>query len=269
MRRLLKALPLALPLMLALAAVGLFLTSCNSGSQAQARFIDALAAFDTQIDVYFNGTVNSGTITGTKYFSSVIFPDVRPSSGYTAVPAGSDTIQAFQAGSTTIEEFQNENVGLNAGTSYTMVATGTVPGGSGSVTVLNPTDNNTEPTDGLVSFRVIDAAISGPSSVSVYILSNPAQGLPTCCTGETPTVTVSGPLSGSGATSGYVNQSFNSLGTGFTGYVTVAGGGTPIFSFPIANFGDATEGSIRTIVLTDNSTQTGFDTVPIILIDLN
>jgi len=102
MRRLLKALPLALPLMLALVAVGLFLTSCNSGSQAQARFIDALAAFDTQIDVYFNGTVNSGTITGTKYFSSVIFPDVRPSSGYTAVPAGSDTIQAFQAGSTTI-----------------------------------------------------------------------------------------------------------------------------------------------------------------------
>ena len=54
MRRFLKTLPLTLALVLALTGLGLVLTSCNS-SQAQARFVDAIAESPKWISISTEG----------------------------------------------------------------------------------------------------------------------------------------------------------------------------------------------------------------------
>jgi Domain of unknown function (DUF4397) len=257
MRRFLKTLPLTLALVLALTGLGLVLTSCNS-SQTQVRFVDAVAE-SPEMDIEFNGA---------KIFTEITFPSYQPSSGYRSVPSGSDTIEGVLSGGTT-EVFSTSNVNLSSGTEFTAVATGSTANTNG-VIFLTPADDNTAPADGQVSFRIIDAAISSPSSVAVYILANQSNGEPPTITGTTPiTATVTAPSAPTTATSAYETQSFNSLNTGFTGEVCTAGSTIPIFTFPIANFGSATEGAIRTIVLTDNSGATGFDTSPQILSDVN
>jgi hypothetical protein len=259
MRRFLKTLPLTLALVLALTGLGLVLTSCNS-SQTQVRFVDAVAE-SPEMDIEFNGA---------KIFTEITFPSYQPSSGYRSVPSGSDTIEGVLSGGTT-EVFSTSNVNLSSGTEFTAVATGSTANTNG-VVFLTPADDNTAPADGIVSFRVIDAAISSPSSVFIYILPNLSDGQGPGIQGATVTTTVTSPSSPTTATSNYVQQNFNTLNTGFTGYVCTEAGGTPIFSFLIPNFGNATEGAIRTIVLTDNSTQTGFNTGQndqIILSDVN
>jgi hypothetical protein len=261
MRRLLKNLPLALPSMLALVAlgaVGLVTTSCNS-SQAQVRFVHAITDAGP-LDIDFNGT---------KELTDIGFFQFQPASGYTPVPSGSDTIEGLATGSTT-EAFSVSNVNLNAGSQYTIVATGNIQTVS-SVILLSPTDNNTEPADGQVSFRVIDASVSGPATIAVYILPNNSLGQGPGVTPTTAiTMTVSSPQSSlTGTTSGYVSQSFNSLNTGYTMYVCVSGDFNPMFSAAIPNVGSVTVGSIRTVILTDNSEQTGINVQPIELTDLN
>ncbi|MGA7077734.1 MAG: DUF4397 domain-containing protein [Terriglobales bacterium] len=255
MRRFLKTLPFTLALVLALTGLGLVLTSCNS-SQSQARFVDAIAE-SPEMDIDFNGARN---------FTEITFPSYQPSSGYRSVASGSVTIEGVLSGGTT-EVFSTSNVNLSSGTEYTLVATGTVATQNG-VVFLTPADDNTEPADGQVSFRIIDAAISSPSTVYVYIVANTANG-PGQLEGAALTATVTSPSAPTTATSGYEPQSFNSSGTGWTGYVCTEPGGNSDLTFTIANFGSATEGSIRTIVLTDNSTQTGFDLSPLILSDVN
>jgi len=252
MFRWLKSLPLALPLTLALAAFGFVLTSCSSGSQAQIRFVHAIQdAGDLDID--FNGT---------KQITDIGFLGIQPSNGYIAVPAGSDTIEGFPTGSTTNEAFSVSNVNLNSGSQYTVVATGFTTSTS-SVVILSPVDTNTEPSDGIVDFRAINASPSGPNAVDIYILANPV----TCALGQPPcTATISGLAYQQ--TSAYVPVNYNSNSEGFTMYVCTSGSTNPIFSQPIT-VGSVSEGSIRTLILTDQEDVDQLNHSFIVLNDLN
>ncbi len=246
MLRFLKAVPLALPFMLALTALGFLFTSCTTGNSASARFVHAIANTG-ELDIEINGT---------KSFPGVVFDE--PSSGYIGVPAGSDTIEGFQAGTTT-QVFDVSNVSVNAGSQYTLIAAGPT---TNDVTILNPVDINTEPADGTVNFRVINASFDGPSAVYVYIVLNPVSG--NGCQG---TATVSGLAYQQ--VSGYVPLQYNPSG-GYTVYVCNAENGNPIFSGDdIGSVGGSSEGSIRTLILTDNSSGTGMSSTPVVLNDLN
>jgi hypothetical protein len=247
MLRWLKALPLALPFMLALAALG-FLVACGSGNSVQVRFVHAIQDAG-QLDIDFNGT---------KEYTDIAFRAVQPASGYSAVPSGNDTIQGFATGTTT-EAFTTSNVNLTAGTEYTVVATGFITNTS-NVVILSPADTNTEPADGTVNFRVIDASPSGPSSLDIYILPNPVVG------GIVPPATISGLAYQQ--TSTYVPLPYNSNGQGYTIYVCTSGSTNPIFSNQLT-VGSSTEGSIRTLILTDEAQNDQLDAQFIILNDLN
>jgi|HubBroStandDraft_6_1064221.scaffolds.fasta_scaffold21985_3 hypothetical protein len=253
MLRWLKSLPLALPLTLVLAGFGFLLSSCTSGNQAQVRFIHAIQDAGP-LDIDFNGT---------KEITDIVFLGLQPSTGYLAVPAGSDTITGFQTGSTSNAVFTNSNVTLNSGSQYTMVATGFTTTTS-SVVILNPVDTNTEPPDGTVDFRAINASPSGPNALDIYILANPV----TCALGQgSCTATISGLAYQQ--TSGYVPLNYNSNGSGYTIYVCTSGSTNPIFSQGPINVGSVSEGSIRTFVLTDAQDVDQLNHSLIVLNDLN
>ncbi len=248
MFRLLKALPLTLALA-ALIIFAAFAASCGS-SNSQARFVNAIPdAGVLDIDVG-----------GTKEFSSVAFATASGST-YVGVPSGSVTIEGLASGTTT-EAFTTSGVSLNSGSEYTLVAVGFL---TGTVNVLNPVDNNTEPLDGKVAFRVINASPSGPSSVDVYFIANPV----TCqlgSTGCTPSISSLAYQS----TSTYVSLNYNSNGMGYQMYLTTAGSTTPIFSGgQTISAGSSSLGSIRTIVLTDISNGGSLNSQAIVLDDLN
>ncbi|MGA2979723.1 MAG: DUF4397 domain-containing protein [Terriglobales bacterium] len=249
MSRLLKALPLALSIA-ALIVFAAFAASCGSSS-AQARFVNAISQAGS-LDIDINGT---------KQFSSVGV-NAASASTYIGVPSGSDTIEGFQAGGTTVA-FASQTVSLNSGSSYTLVATGFL-NGSIAPTVLNPVDNNTEPPNGSVSFRVIHASPDGQTPVDVYILPYPVTcdlGAGQCSAAVTSLAYQS--------VSTYATQNYNSGGGGFQMFVTVHGSTTPLFNFGPFSVGSSSVGSIRTIVLTDNSSGNGFSDSPIVLDDLN
>ena len=158
----------ALPLTLAIAALSLVATGCGS-SNTQARFVNAIP--DTS-DYGGPSAALDVEVNGTKEFSDVAF-GAPSASTYVGIPAGSDTIEGLEYNTST-EVFDEQNVRLTSGTQYTLVATGFATGTNGNnVVFLNPTDNNTEPADGKVSFRVINASPSGPTAVDVWILPDP------------------------------------------------------------------------------------------------
>jgi hypothetical protein len=233
MLRWLKSLPLALPLTLALAGFGFLLSSCTSGNQAQVRFIHAIEDA-TQLDIDFNGT---------KQITDIAFFGLQPSTGYMAVPAGSDTIAGYPTGSTSNQVFSVSNVNLNSGSQYTVVATGFAA--TNNVVIMSPVDTNTEPSDGTVNFRVINAAPDSPSAVDIYILANPV----TCGLGQ-PGCTASIAGLAYQQTSSYAPLPYNSNGAGYTIYVCTANATNPIFSQQIT-VGSVSEGSIRTLILTN------------------
>jgi len=246
MLRLLKALPLALVLA-ALIIFAAFAASCGSSS-SQARFINAVPGISA-VDIDFNGT---------KEFSSIEFATASGST-YVSVPSGSDTIEGLASGTTT--EVFSSTASLNSGSQYTLVAVGFT---TGTVNILNPVDNNTAPADGTVSFRVIHASPDGPGTVDIYILPSPINcnfGAGDC------TKTISSLAYQS--TSTYANQPWNSGGGGYLVYVTAAGSTTPIFNPVPFNAGSSSVGTIRTLVLTDNSSGKAMNTQPIVLDDLN
>ncbi len=225
MPRWLKVLPLAL----ATAATSVIMASCNSTSQAQVRFVHAIQDADA-LDIDFNGT---------KKFTDIEFTNVQPASGYTVVPNGLVTIEGFLAGTST-EDFSVSNVKLLAGSEYTVVATG-FDINTNSVVILSPSDNNTEPANGIINFRIINASPSAPGPLDIYIQQSQVQGL-------TPPATINSlPYE---QTSKYIPEPYNTNGGGYTVYVCTAGSTTPIFSqnFPV---GGSNEGSIRTLILTD------------------
>lgn len=260
----------ALPLTFALAALIVFATfaaSCGS-SNSQARFVNAISDDTQSLDIQFNGT---------KAFGGV-GPFAASGPTYVSIPAGSDKIQGFASGTTTNPVFTlTSPISFNSGSQYTVVATGRL---AGTVNLVAPVDNNTAPAVGKVNFRVIDASPSpaGVGSVDVYIVPNSAQGTPSCTFGNNCTATISGvpsPLSSTTPYSGYVIVPFNSLGFGYTMYVTQAGQTTvtlPGWSggFQLSQIGSVSVGSIRTLVLVDNAGgNNGMSATPIVLADLN
>jgi hypothetical protein len=249
MFRLLKVLPLAL----ALGSVSFFFTACGSNN-VEARFINAIPDSTNALDI---------DVGGVKEFSTVQFGTASPGSNYIGVPSGNVAIEGFQTGTTT-PAFPSQTVSLNSGSEYTLVAVGFL---SGTVNILNPIDNNTEPTDGTVSFRVIEASPSGPTSVDIYLIANPV----TCQLGATGcTAAITGLTYQS--TSTYVNLPFNtnSNGSGYQMFVTPHGSLTPLFSGgQTINGGGTTLGSIRTMVLIDESGGGAMSSQAIVLDDLN
>jgi hypothetical protein len=245
MRRFLQALPLITVLL----ALGLF-TACGS-SNSQARFVNTI-----QNTVNYGGGGLDVEFNGTKEFTNIQFPTAAAST-YTSVPSGSITILGLETGTTT--QVFSSSTSLSSSTQYTLVATG-FAGSSGvnAPGIVSFTDNNTEPTDGTVNFRVIDASLSGPVAVDVYIL--PAG---TVLSGS-PTI----PDIGAESASSYVGVPYNSTGGGFVMYVTTAGSTTPIFSQALS-VGSASVGSIRTLVLTDVANGDFMNNSAIVLTDLN
>jgi hypothetical protein len=239
----------------ALAALGIltvFTVSCGS-SQTQVRFVQAI--WDTStgagLDIYFNNT---------RYFDDLQFLGHGPGSGYTAVPSGSDTIEGFPTGQTSNPSFENEDQSLSSGTEYTLVATGNIINVN-NVEIIKAADDNTEPADGTVNFRLIDASPDGPATIYAYLVPNPVVG--NGCDQGTE-ISLSYP-----SISGYQGLPYNSSG-GYTLFLCNAEGGNPLFSGTnLGTIGGPSEGSIRTIILTDNSTGTYVSSSPIILDDLN
>lgn len=230
------------------------LVGCTSGDTAQARFVNAIPDDAQQLDIYFAGT---------KVFSDLgPFPSFSGST-YASVPAGSDMIAGYATGQTTNPVFSETSpVSFNAGSVYTVVATGFL---SGSITFLAPVDNNTAPTDGNVAFRVIDASPSGPGNVDVWILPNGNNLGP----GNTaPTISnLSSPSAPTTATSSYVTMPYNSNNQGYELFVAPHGSTTPLFTGETINAGSLTLGTIRTVVLVDNGKT--ISSTPIVLDDLN
>ena len=143
-----------------------------------------------------------------------------------------------------------------------MVATGFL---SGSVTILNPVDNNTAPADGNVNFRVIDASPSGPGSVDVWILPNGNNESPT---NTAPTISsLSSPSAPTTATSGYITIPYNSNGLGYNLYVAPHGSTTALFNGNPITAGSLSLGTVRTIVLVDGNNT--ISSTPIVLSDVN
>ena len=231
----------ALPLTLALAALGIFATSCGSSSNlAQIRFVHAIPdANALDVAVYGPQAVN-----GTQLFFDVAFRAVLPSSGYTTVPSDTDTIEGFVNPTDTTEVF-SDAVNWSAGLQYTVIATGSATGANGSNVVLwSIPDDNSAPASNYVEFRVINASPhSPPGGVDVYIDAIPVQSM------GNPV------LSGLAyqQVSKYVSLAFfpdnnsNNINYGYELYVTQSGSTTPIFSQYLGP-GDNT---IHTLVLTD------------------
>jgi hypothetical protein len=245
MLRWLKALPLALALA-ALIVFATFAASCGS-TNSQARFVNAISDDTISLDIEFNGT---------KAFGGV-GPFTASGSTYVSIPTGSDKIQGFASGTTTTSFGPlTSPISFNSGSQYTVVATGFL---AGTVNIVAPVDTNTAPAVGTVNFRVIDASPSGVGSVDVYIIQNTAQNTPSCTPSSTclPTISgVSSPLSSTTPYSAYKNMSFNSLGFGYTLYVTQAGSPNTLpgwsGGYQLSQIGSVSVGSIRTIVLVDN-----------------
>jgi len=220
----------ALPLTLALAALSIFAAGCGGSSNAQVRFVHAIQ----------DGAAMDIDINGTQEFTGIAFLGVQPTQpGHTSVPSGSDLIEGFLTGQTTVA-FNSTRISWNGSQKYTVVATGFVANGQNAV-ILSLPDNIPSPSN-QVAFRVIHASPSGPGTVDVYILLNPA-------TGPTGNPAISG-LAYTQASS-YVSLAYNPNNNnnflGYTVYVTASGGTQPILTESI----NPPDGAVRTLVLTD------------------
>jgi len=244
-----------LPLALALAVLSIVTASCgSSATPAQVRFVNALqdtAQYGTGVDINVNGT---------KEFTNVAFQGSQPSSGYTGVPSGGDTIQGFQTGSTT--QIFNHNITLNASTQYTLVATG-FASSSNTVVIISATDDNSAPANGNEKFRLINASPSGPA-VDIYIV--PVGSI----TPIAPPATISNVAyrSASAYTSVAYNPNFEQ-GFNYTMFVTATGTPSPILLTQTLSAGSASAGAIRTLVLTDQQNVDKLNQSAIVLNDLN
>ena len=255
MSRLLKALPLTL----ALAALTIFAASCGSSTPAQVRFVNAIqdtAQYGTALDIDVNGT---------EEFPNISLFGFLPLSGYTSVPSGSGTIEGLETGTTT--EVFSSNISLNAGTQYTLVATGFATSTS-KVAIISATDKNAAPASGNVEFRIINASPSGPNgipgAVDIYMVPVGSN------TGLTSATLIVSKLAYR-STSSYVTLPYNpNLVNGFnyTMSVTATGSTTPIFSQDLSA-GNSTVGAIRTLVLTDQQNIDQLNQLAIVLNDLN
>jgi hypothetical protein len=136
-----------LPLVLTLAAVSIFATSCGSSS-AKLRIVQAIpdVSAGQPLDIYLDGN---------KAASSIGFGGTFPTTGYQSTHTGSRHLQVFLAGQTTGAIFDG-NITLNSGSNYTAVLSGFTT--SSNIAASLFTDNNTAPSSGNVSVRIIHAS---------------------------------------------------------------------------------------------------------------
>jgi hypothetical protein len=256
MLRLLKALPLTL----AIAAVSIVATSCNSNNGTKARFVNAIE------NTFEYGGALDVEVNGTQQFSNVTF--ASPGSTYTAIPAGNVTFEGFESPGVTSPVFTDSTT-LSGGTQYTEVATGQAGGTGGQVVLLSLSDDNSLPNNGTLNFRVINAAFNAsPStngSVDIWIERAPYNF------SLTQPATIRN-LAYQSA-SGYVNVSYNPAAEGFTVFVNTVGlgdeVGTPLIQpLTISVNGSLSSASVCTLVLVDNPNSNSMST-PILLDDNN
>jgi hypothetical protein len=239
--------------------LSIFAASCGSSTPAQVRFVNAIqdtAQYGTALDIDVNGT---------EEFPNISLFGFLPLSGYTSVPSGSGTIEGLETGTTT--EVFSSNISLNAGTQYTLVATGFATN-SAKVVIIPADDKNAAPASGKVEFRVINASPSGPNgipgAVDIYMVPVGSN------TGLTSATLIVSKLAYR-STSSYVTLPYNpNLVNGFnyTMSVTATGSTTPIFSQDLSA-GNSTVGAIRTLVLTDQQNIDQLNQLAIVLNDLN
>lgn len=223
MFRLLKV--LSLPL--ALASLGLFAMSCGSSS-SQVRVVDAIPDSPVNFDIQLNGKT---------VFTNVGFESIEPSTGYQKVSSGSDSVEFLQTGTTT-PVINSTSINLGGSSQYTVLATGFFNGsGQNAPTAVLLTDNNSAPASGDVTFRIVDASPSAPSSVDIYIVP-PGTDI----TNVTPSVSALAFQQGSG----YVSLA----AAIYEVIVTPAGNKTELF--PGLDY-TLSAGQIRTLVLIDNA----------------
>jgi len=238
MSRWLKALPLAL----ALAASGIFATSCaSSGNQTQIRFVHAIQdAPALDINAYGPQQVN-----GMQIFADVSFRGSLPSQGYINVLSDTQTIEGLVNPTDTKSVF-SAPVNWASGLQYTVIATGfSATGANGSNVVLQSVlDINTAPASGYVKFRVINASPHSPSGgVDVYIDPIPVQALGTPVISALAYQQVSKYVS----LVYYPGNNSKNNNNGYELYVTQSGSTTPI----ISQYLGPANNSIHTLVLTD------------------
>jgi len=242
MFRLLKA----LPLMLALAALSIFTTSCSSSNQSQIRVVHAISD-GPAVDIEVNTT---------KVFTNIAFTNVQPTPpAYTKVASGSVTLEAVDTGTTTAV-IGNTTASLSGSSQDTVVMAGFLNGtGATAPTFYSIRDNNTAPTTGNVEFRIIDASANTPvGGFDVYIVP-PGTNI----TGLSPQV--------SGLTLGQ-GSSYTSLAFAANGHEVIAtphGNQTP----DVSQVYQTPTGSIRTLIIVDDQGGGGISTLPLELNDLN
>jgi len=257
MRRLLKALPLTLTVgALSVAALTLLAVGCGSSSSTQARVINAIDALGSQtLDVYANGNDLFPNMAG-----GATLPAPGSTATYTPTASGTNTIQVYPHGSTSGGLFQNPgaNLTLNGSTKYTLLLGGQygIQSGNGAPNLYLLTDNNTAPTTGYLNIRVIDGALylNQQGGFDIYLV---------------PAGTVISNPSFSGLTLGQTTNylSEQAFSSGYTLVVTPKGlPNSTLFSQTYPNI--TTSGQIFTIVLLDNSNQSGLGS-PVLLTDVN
>ncbi|MGA3091229.1 MAG: DUF4397 domain-containing protein [Terriglobales bacterium] len=235
----------ALPIALAVAALGIVSTSCNNG-QAQIRMINAVPD-SPALDIYINGA---------KIFPNLTFTEVVPDSSpatYFTTPSGNATIQGYPAGNDVTPTSPAGTVTFNRTWQYTIIAEGPENGDSPPLLL---TDNNTAPVSGDVEFRVVNAASGSGAGVDVYIVPSDVTDLTNY------TAQIRG--LNNGQASDYQSITFAAIG--YNLIVTLSGSRAPYITVPFT----LASGSIRTVVLVDNvGGNNGMSQTPIVLNDLN
>lgn len=157
-----------LPLVLALAAVGIFATSCGS-SNANLRIVQTIPDINggEALDIYLDGN---------KEASPLGFGGTLPATGYQSTGAGTRHLQVFLTGQVTGAIFDG-NITLASGNDYTVILSGFST--SSNIVATLFTDNNTvAPTSGNVSIRVIHASPTWnysyyPNGMDVWVVGAP------------------------------------------------------------------------------------------------
>jgi hypothetical protein len=229
-----------------LVALSAILVSCNQSYTAQVRLVHAIEGTGA-LDFYVNGTND---------FPDVGFGQLSPAKDYKHTASGLVSFTG-DVTSTSDQVFDTSNVKLFATDQYTVVATGNTTAANDVVIVVAP-DNNNTPANGTVSFRVINASPDAAASLDIYVL--PAQDT----TLSSPTITALGYQ----AVSKYINVPYNTAGSGYIVYVCATGTTTPLFQQAI-EVGGPNEGSIRTLVITDQPNATALNPQFVVLNDLH
>ncbi len=155
-----------LPLVLALAAVSIFGTSCGSSS-AKLRIVQAIpdVSAGQPLDIYLDGN---------KAASSIGFGGTFPTTGYQSTGAGTRHLQVFLSGQTTGALFDG-NLTLASGNDYTAVLSGFSTSSNIAATLFKDT-NSPAPTSGNVSIRAIHASPTWnysyyPAGMDVFVVA--------------------------------------------------------------------------------------------------